>query len=173
MGTLKEELEKVLEHNKAQITEEKSEITDVLVMGPTGCGKTSMIEEWLDSHPEVNTWNWFANCYPHVIRKIYDADMNLISCSPCLFDSATIEKIDDPNCILVIDHFDLTDNEARTQMLDLIKHRKVHLFTGKEQTLSKGPLMIVAVAFDRAEFGYKDLSEEEKATFEKVINISY
>ena len=143
-------------------------------MGPTGCGKTAIVEKWLEQHKEeIKEWNWFANCYPNVVKKMYDTDGNIISCKPWLFDSNTIEAINQPDAVFVIDHFDLTNKEARDQMLSLVRNREVFLYTGEKVKLEKGPMMIVAVAFDYAEFGYDDLSDEDKSAFENVIQLVY
>lgn len=98
---IKAVLDEALKFNLNQKAQGKNEFQNILLVGETGSAKTAIVEKWLEEN-KVNSWHIF----PDVDKMIYSDDY---------------AKLNRPNSILVLDMFDRTPKEIRTNFLEFIK----------------------------------------------------
>lgn len=140
---------------------------NVLIIGPTGTGKTAQVKQWCKNHAdEIEIYKILANTHPHMYEL--DVDGGKIR---CLFGKNEIDNFNKENKILIIEHFDLTDNEVREELMSLVRDRVVTspALNGGKIKLDKF-WYIIAIAYPEGHFGYDALSKEDIAAFDFVFN---
>lgn len=138
-----------------------------LVIGPTGCGKTAIINEWCKTLDEdINVYHIAANTKPHMHEIDFDGEKRKV-----LFGANEIEKFNKENTILIIDYFDLTDNEVRKELLSLIQDREITSPYKYSKKIKVDKFWYaIAIAYPEAHFGFDALSKQDKACFNFVFN---
>lgn len=154
-------LEEAWKQNKMEAENGGHDFADVLIMGPTGTGKSAVIEEWLKKHSEdIQPYYILANTRPVP---------SWINGMEIYFGSNELERLDRKNVVMIIDHFDLTRSEARKHLLDLVANRKAVVRLDGQETPVYNLKLIVATAWSGSHFGYEELSEEDIKAFKHVI----
>ena len=134
---------------------------NVLITGKTGTGKTSSVNEWFKDHPEVREYNFLANQRPRLSNDVY-------------FTADECEKFNQEGTVSFIDHFDLTHDDARRHLLNLVENREVVCNPDGETMHLDNLKMIVAVAFEMGSehFGYTPLTETDTMGFDYVVSVN-
>lgn len=134
---------------------------NVLITGKTGTGKTSSVNEWFKEHPEVREYNFFANQRPRLSNNVY-------------FVADECEKFNQDGTVLFIDHFDLTHDDARRHLLNLVENREVVCNPDGETMHLDNLKMVIAVAFEMGSehFGYTPLTEADITGFDYVVSVN-
>lgn len=147
----------------------------ILISGRTGTGKTTIVNEWFKEHPEVDKNILNANMRSRAYNNIQEADGSITQLDfDYYFYPDEIDNLNKDGIVLFIDHFDLTHDDARKHLLDLVRNRKaIYNLNGEVKHLDKLK-MIIAVSFEKGEghFGYKPLNDEDINAFDYVVNMS-
>ena len=155
---------------------EKSSIDfqNVIIMGSTGSGKTSLIKEWFNKHPEIKQYCFLANTRFHESKKVKKLDGTETQLGfGFYFCTDEVDKFNNEGTVLFIDYFDLTHDDARAHLLELVKNRNVVYNLDGEIKHVDNLKMVIAAAFPlgEAHFAYKPLTEKDIEAFDYVINI--
>lgn len=138
-----------------------------LIIGPVGSGKTASVDEWCSTlDKDVHIYDIFANTRPHMYEYDFGDEKRKI-----LFGANEVEAFNKENTILVIDHFDLTDNEVRKELFSLINDREISSPYKDQKKIKVDKFWYaIAVAYPESHFGYDALSKQDKASFDYVFN---
>lgn len=163
---IKDKLEGILRENLLNRSFGDNIGQNVLVIGPTGTGKTAQVKKWCDEHKDdINVYHFLANTRPHMMKM--DTEDGTIK---CLFCQNEINAFNKENTILVIDHFDLTDNEVRNELMSLIKERTISApYVSEEKITVDKFWYVIAIAYPDSHFGYDQLSKEDKYAFDYIV----
>ncbi len=157
-------LDEALAKNQLELESGSHDFADVLIIGPTGTGKTAMIEKWLETHVEdIHPYYFLANTRPYV---------SVLNGTEVYFGENETENVNRKRKVMIIDHFDLTRNDARKHLRNLVANRKVVVRLDGQETPVYELEMIVATAWPGSHFGYEELSEEDLKAFKYVIRMS-
>ncbi len=145
---------------------EDAPMQNVLIIGPSGSGKTAQIKQWVDSHQnEIDVYYIDASIRPHM------QEINLENGKrKLLFGANEVEKFNVENKILIIDHFDLTDDEVRNELISLVRNREI-ISPYPDTTKIKVDKFwyIIATSYPESHFGYNQLTSEDKNSFEQIF----
>lgn len=164
--TLIDKLDFALQENVINSSFNDEPGQNVLIIGPTGTGKTAQVKQWCKEHSDdVDYYKILANTHPHMSELEVDGGK-----IRCLFGKNEIDNFNKENKILIIDHFDLTDNEVRKELMSLVKNREITspYLGGKKIKLDKF-WYIIAIAYPEGHFGYDALSKEDIGAFDFVF----
>lgn len=140
---------------------------NVLIIGPTGSGKTAQLKQWINNHKdEFVCYTIHANEHPHLSElKLHKGTIR------SLLGINEIKNINVKDKILIIDHFDLTDREVRNELLSLVRDRTIRgpYLDGRSVKLDKF-WYIIAIAYPESHFGYEQLSDDDINAFDFVFS---
>ncbi len=165
---VKEELDRIL-------LDSSDEYQSVLVSKPataTFWAKTH-VGKWLNKHKDLDYVDFLANCHPSVVKNVLNlSDTKNSKLSEFYFCDNEIDYFKD-SPILVIEHFDLTDDDARKHLIRLVKNREVVSGSNGEIVHLDNLKMIIATVFELggSHFGYPPLSSEDISAFKNIIEI--
>lgn len=146
----------------------------ILISGRTGIGKTSVVREWIKEHPEIKAEYFFANTNPRTFNKVCEPDGSLTELDfELYFATDELDSFNEKGTVLFIDNFDLTHDDARKHLLNLVEKREaVYNLDGEIKRLDNLQ-MIIAVAFEIGSkyFGYNPLTDEDLKSFDYVVRM--
>lgn len=142
-----EEIKKELEKAYKEINQGK--VRSILICGPTGCGKTYFVRDWLAN--KSNYVQISCNTFPS-----YNSERNIFNQT----GEEILNVIKDSHKIVFFDMIDCTDSKAR----ELIKGKILRL---KE----RGNVLLIATCWDTPHMGFEALEEEMCDFFETKVNI--
>lgn len=126
----------------------EGEVRSMLICGPTGCGKTFSVRNWLGN--KSNYVEISCNTFPSQNRE-----HNIFNQT----GEEILNVIKDSHKIVFFDMIDCTDSKAR----ELIKDKILQL---KE----RGSVLLIATCLDVLQVGFEALEEEVLDLFETKVN---
>ena len=169
MESLKKALDELLQKNIIKKESGERNFYNVIILGPSGWGKSDTVEEWVEQNEIIKPYYWITECFQHS-QKIKLSDESLFE---LYFVPDEINKMDQENTVLILDHFSITDKNARAHLLDLVKNKVVADPTAEDGKRVLDKLwFIVAIAYPDAHFGYDALSEDDLNAFDYVYRIN-
>lgn len=128
---------------------------------------------WLEEHKDLEYSEFLANCYPSVNKVACDDnDINKTNYIEFYFCDNEIDYFKESS-ILFIDHFDLTENDARKHLMRLVKNHEIKSGSDSEIVHIDDLKMIVATMYEigSSYFGCTPLSDEDIESFDYVIEV--
>ncbi len=146
----------------------------VLISTTADISAGSYVNNWLKEHKDLEYSEFSANCYPSVNKVACDDNNNVNKATYIEFYFCDNE-IDyfKESSILFIDHFDLTENDARKHLMRLVKNHEIKSGSDGEIVHIDNLKMIVATMYEigGSHFGCTPLSDEDIESFDYVIEV--
>lgn len=146
----------------------------VLISTTVDIKAKSYVNKWLREHKDLEYCEFAANCYPSVNKVACDDNdaANKTNYIEFYFCDNEIDYFKESS-ILFIDHFDLTENDARKHLMRLVKNHEIKSGSDGEIVHIDNLKMIVATMYEigGSHFGYTPLSDKDIESFDYVIEV--
>ena len=164
-------IDKAIEELDRLLLDSSNKYQSVLVSKLATSIDGTCVGKWLSKHKEFEHITFLVNCHPSVIKNVLnDGIVENSKYGEFYFCDNELDYFKDVP-ILVIDHFDLTDDDARKNLIRLVKNREVISGSNGEIAHLDNLKMIVATSFEigGTHFGYSLLSDEDINAFGDII----
>lgn len=161
------ELDKVYEDNKKARGNDSCAFKNILFIEPVDYNTGRVIDQWLDDHNDISPYFFLANTNPHIQKLIINDGF-----FEQLFGKNELDNIDRKECVLVIEHFDMTDLKVRDHMKKLIEYRTANDISVEGGIRKLDELWyIIAIAYPEGHFGYEALNDSDISVFDTVVRL--
>ncbi len=111
---------------------------NLMIKGPTGCGKTSIITQWGKDHAEeINFFTMDA-----ALMNVSDVDG-----TPVIFSTDEIERLAAPDTVLFIDNYHLIKKDVEREINKLMDNREAADISVPSGVIKLDNILFVVVAF--------------------------
>ena len=161
------ELDKIYEDNKKSREKDSCAFKNILFIEPVDFDTGSVIDQWLDNHKDISPYFILAETRPHVQKLNFDDGF-----AELLFGTNELDNIDRKDCVLIIQHFDMTDLKVRDHMKKLIEYRIANdISVGGGKRKLEDLWYIIAIAYPEGHFGYEALTDNDISVLDTVVRL--